>query len=693
MNDFIDIEQHIAKAEESRRLNQSTPVPRPHRDPDFEFRCWQSRKFDNKAMAFRTTILSSDSYSSKTSMDELKPIKLCNMKVPMVHKGRYLICQAIGKPSIVVGAEILVKDLNGDVEIIAMYNFYYNSSELDWLNPGTILIIKEPWLRYGSNNKIPTMRIDSPSDVIVVDCNDSKLLQKADAMQWFKPLSKDSEIWRQKANDCFKKEKYKDALMLYDRAIRCNPELPVLYLNKSLTYLRTGAFYMAYESARLALEKGGDREKALFRMGQAAYGMREWQKAANHFVEVMKEFPMNKLASEQFKHATVRLSEQRNGKFDFKSMLLESKKEKAAIDVSDYTGPIKIANIPGKGRGIIATEDIKEGTLLAVSKAFASGYSQDFPPILFAIDLIRKEGGNAAQMLQIVRVMQNLQNNPQRAAEVYDLYAGDMKQDEEIPFGIIDAARIQKISSYNRFSSKEWDAEKLELPNEDSHLFILPSYFNHSCLANANRTFYGDVMVIHATMDIKKGDEICLSYKSPMLNFTVRKEKFEKSWKFKCECQLCKIDAKDKNCSKRNQMVDEFEAYVKSTTDSVQVKIAKGETLLKKIRGTYVNRSEFKLKLIDVLGILSDMTYDNGNWIKTLECLEEIVTLLDNPLKYSCGIARRYVNIAHCYISLQNFSKAKEMIQKAMKFDFCVDIDHFKMLHPNIAQYLPFLSF
>ena len=78
-------------------------------------------------------------------------------------------------------------------------------------------------------------------------------------------MSNDPMVWKDKANDYLKNGDYKSAIMLYDRAIRLNPELPVLYLNKSLACLRDEAFFMAYETARIALEKGGDREKSMHR--------------------------------------------------------------------------------------------------------------------------------------------------------------------------------------------------------------------------------------------------------------------------------------------------------------------------------------------------------------------------------------------------------------------------------------------
>uniref|UniRef100_A0AC34FAR2 SET domain-containing protein n=1 Tax=Panagrolaimus sp. ES5 TaxID=591445 RepID=A0AC34FAR2_9BILA len=694
----------FSQAEASQRLNQGTPVPRPHKNPGQEIMRWQiqtlqydmqeKKTAQNKGLfSTRTTILSSDSHSCKIPFEELQPITLRDMKVPMVHVGRYLVCQVAGMPYPIVGVNVLIQDLNGDVEEAAIYNFRYKLDNLHWISPGTVMVIKEPWLRYGSQSKTPSLRIDSPTDVIFVDPTDYNFLNKIGAKKLYKSMSKDPEYWRKEANECFKKGKFEEALKLYDRAIRYNPELAVLYLNKSLTCLKMDAFYAAYESAKIAFEKGGDKEKALYRMGQAAYGMREWQKAAKQFAELLKEFPNNEEASKQLKLATSRLAEQKYGKFDFKNMLLESKNKKAHLDVADFIGPIEVTNIPGKGRGIIASKDIKAGTLLAVSKAFASGYDEDFDGILMTINLIRREGGTAAQMLQVIDAMKKLQNNPKFGEEVYQLFAGDtVTTNGEIPFGVIDAARIQQISALNRFASDDSPSvgkfgNKQDL-KDNSHLYILPSYFNHSCLANADRTFYGDVMVIHAAVDIKKGDEIFLSYVSSLLEYSDRKKKFQ-AWKFACSCKLCEIDSKDEFCANRHQMVEKFTEYARTNIKSPKLVISQGESILKKIREMYSNRKEYKINLAEMYIVLSPMYFVNGDPMKGIKYLQEVISLFDNtPLKYAINISNVYVNLAHCYLSIGNFTKVTELIQKASELSFCVDMEHFNILYPELAQKL-----
>jgi hypothetical protein len=91
-------------------------------------------------------------------------------------------------------------------------------------------------------------------------------------------------------------------------------------------------------------------------------------------------------------------------------------------------------NVGFLGRGIIASKDISKGTLIGVSKAFSSGYSQDYDSKLFSTIT---NSMTLAHMQNERKTMQNLRNNPQRSKEIYDLYSGDetTARKEEIPFG------------------------------------------------------------------------------------------------------------------------------------------------------------------------------------------------------------------------------------------------------------------
>jgi hypothetical protein len=109
---------------------------------------------------------------------------------------------------------------------------------------------------------------------------------------------------------------------------------------------------------------------------------------------------------------------------------------------------------------------------------------------MLAVNLIQETADGMANKLQMIHAIEQLRKNPQRAKELYSLYAGDSFNDEEIPEGVIDTARIEQISVRNRFGSENIKPTNMKNQNykniyiDSCHLYILPSYFNHSCLGN-----------------------------------------------------------------------------------------------------------------------------------------------------------------------------------------------------------------
>uniref|UniRef100_A0AC35EVQ2 SET domain-containing protein n=1 Tax=Panagrolaimus sp. PS1159 TaxID=55785 RepID=A0AC35EVQ2_9BILA len=230
---------------------------------------------------------------------------------------------------------------------------------------------------------------------------------------------------------------------------------------------------------------------------------------------------------------------------------------------------------------------------------------------------------------------------------------------EEIPFGVIDAQRVQQISANNPFVSDDICPDDNIAKNQNSHLYILPSYFNHSCLPNAFRSFFGDIIAIHASEDIKKGDEIFLPYLYPLNAYLERKNTIMARG-FICQCKLCELDANDPNCLIRDQMLKKLKDFKKDYTPNFVV--ANGEPILKKIRESYVNRNELKVVLAQALVILGSAYFNTQKSSRAITCLEEAVSLMNNnPLKYSMRIADICVNIGTCYLSSGNRRKFNDI--------------------------------
>jgi hypothetical protein len=87
-------------------------------------------------------------------------------------------------------------------------------------------------------------------------------------------------------------------------------------------------------------------------MGLAAYGMRDWNAAIDHFKTVLKEFPENPDAGIELDKAKQRLAESQTGQYDWKAIQLDIKSGKREIDIADYAGAIEVVDIPGKGNNL-----------------------------------------------------------------------------------------------------------------------------------------------------------------------------------------------------------------------------------------------------------------------------------------------------------------------------------------------------
>lgn len=184
----------------------------------------------------------------------------------MLHTGYYLPCRSLTDATLTesLGTAVIIEDTDGNVEELELYNFVSKFNP-NWLKPGTIMLIKEPYLKFGTAKERVVIRVDSPSDVVFVNETDEKLLRQANALSWFKSEILNFEELKKKANILFIKKDYECTLEFYERALVVQPETGVIYLNMAAVLLQLDRFYEAYKAAKKALEMNENREKALFR--------------------------------------------------------------------------------------------------------------------------------------------------------------------------------------------------------------------------------------------------------------------------------------------------------------------------------------------------------------------------------------------------------------------------------------------
>jgi hypothetical protein len=71
----------------------------------------------------------------------------------------------------------------------------------------------------------------------------------------------------------------------------------------------------------------------------------------------------------------VKILEQSKGKFDMLEIMSLPREKRH--DIGEYTGPVSISPVAGKGRGLVAIDNIARGQLILSSKAFNIVFNED----------------------------------------------------------------------------------------------------------------------------------------------------------------------------------------------------------------------------------------------------------------------------------------------------------------------------
>jgi hypothetical protein len=230
-----------------------------------------------------------------------------------------------------------------------------------------------------------------------------------------------------------------------------------------------------------------------------------------------------------------------------------------SLDVADYFGPIEIADITGKGRGMIAAADIQPGTLILAERAFAIGYEGE---------------GRSDHSNFFTTLVRKIQTNPQRTAEFYRLYAGpDFDRDAEMPAGIIDVNHMNTIIGMNSFS---WGGNELlslldgysQKIERGAGIGLMASYANHSCMHNASSLMFGDMIFFFCRRSIRRGEEITITYDASTWDqynsLAVEARRSMSHWFERCDCPLCEAMTHRPSAARALQIVAEVEAPAES---------------------------------------------------------------------------------------------------------------------------------
>jgi len=619
----------------------------------------------------KTSFATAMKHSSKIDdLSKLKLIFLSSMMLNKVHYGKYLICRVIEKPFQTDSSSLLVEDENDDIEGVAIHNYEINQSCQDLFPKGTALYIKEPFLKISMNGNERFIRIDSPSDILIDDYQYSgKFRPQLNQLKF----SKDPEVIKEKGNDYYKNDKYELALRCYKIALNLNHKQPeILHLNCSAAYLGLELYSQAYLEAKIALALSENNkkqlEKTLFRIGMSAYQMRQWEIALENFTKCLKENPENTEAFSLLQQTKLRIKEQTTGKYNFFKLYKQSLNENNFdLDVADYHNEelLLLQECLSKGRHIIAKNDIPRGTLLIVSKAVSLGRWDEKNPI-YTFNLVDNTIGRPSLANALSILFKKIQGNPYIAKEVYSLHSSNLfNRNEPVPDHIVDISRLECITSFNgfhgeiSFKKKNSEIENLKKP---VGIWIYPSLLNHSCLPNATRSYIGDLMIIFSSRNIKKDEEITLSYVDTLDSYDERKQAIAK-YSFDCLCELCEFEKNDPKRKERETILKNSEEIMQNIYD--KEKILNFKQSLEK---TYDKNAKYKFGLLDPLDLWQRYLLTKEKFEESAESTMVSYTMLREVIPDEAIMAAN--RIKQCYDWAKNKKESEKWWKIVLEDDF-----------------------
>jgi hypothetical protein len=170
-----------------------------------------------------------------------------------------------------------------------------------------------------------------------------------------------------------------------------------------------------------------------------------------------------------------------------------------------------VGDVPGKGKGLIATEDIPLGTRIISEKPFVTS----------GLDIANLE----QLQVHLYQQISSLGESQQQAfLSLHNIY----------PYTNL-AARYRGIFRTNALPTG---------PNLDiGGIFLIACRINHACDNNAQNFWNDNIdqLTIHAIKDIPKGEEITISYLGSRRGRGLRQEELRRNFKFTCSCALCSL--------------------------------------------------------------------------------------------------------------------------------------------------------
>ncbi|GAA5901049.1 SET domain-containing protein [Sporobolomyces salmoneus] len=232
-----------------------------------------------------------------------------------------------------------------------------------------------------------------------------------------------------------------------------------------------------------------------------------------------------------------------------------------------------LVDTPGKGKGLIATEDLEPGSILFAESPLFTLNWDGLPP----------DGSR-----DIERVNEKLSTLSKEDREAYD--------------SLRIATSVQRLNEPKPLAIFRTNSSGMD--NGETGIWLLGSRFNHSCVPNMFRGWNEEEGKEYFIVcrNIKKGEELVTSYTLPWDLKEERDIKLEETWGINCSCEACSnspeaIERSDRARIEISQIFEYFHRDVRVEREELPLKFhgvcCRGMQLLHEERLS----TEFEVKL------------------------------------------------------------------------------------------------
>ena len=348
-----------------------------------------------------------------------------------------------------------------------------------------------------------------------------------------------------------------------DHLLRLQKSLCLALSNRAEAWSRLRDLANALQDCDGALEIEGTHFKTLLCKGKILLSLNRYSLALDCFKAALLD-PQAGLKCEAlngFLERCKQLEHQsRTGVFDLSDWVVNGFRGKFP-ELAEYIGPVEIRKSDIRGRGLFATKNVDAGTSILATKAIATErcilpdqneeLADNIQLAMWKnfIDKVVESASKCKRLHHLLSVLSNGEDEDVLEVPDVNLFRAETEEESALSMGKLDMDKILSTLDVNSLVENAASAKVLG-KNSDYYgvgLWILPAFINHSCSPNARRLHVGDHVIVHASRDIKAGEEITFAY-FDVLSPWRKRTGMSKIWGFQCNCKRCKFE--EQICSK-----------------------------------------------------------------------------------------------------------------------------------------------